>query len=78
MTERGGNILIIVEDDGEPAPPGALPTGGMGVGPTNVRQRLEVLYGARGVLQAAPRERGFLVLVRIPLKLEAMTGARAA
>jgi hypothetical protein len=46
-----------------------------------VRQRLEVLYGARGVLQAAPRERGFLVLLRIPLRLDpaAVTpGVRAA
>ena len=78
VSRDGDDLVVIVEDDGEPAPPGALPTGGMGVGLTNVRQRLEVLYGPRGVLQAAPRERGFLVLVRIPLKLEAMTGARAA
>ena len=63
----GDDLVIIVEDDGEP---GAPQTGGLGVGLTNVRQRLEVLYGARGVLQAAPRERGFLVLLRIPLRLE--------
>jgi LytS/YehU family sensor histidine kinase len=65
--------VVIVEDDGEAVTHAA---GGMGVGLTNVRQRLEVLYGARGVLQAAPRERGFLVLLRIPLKLESQ--ARAA
>lgn len=74
----GDDLVVIVEDDGEPAQPGALPTGGTGVGLTNVRQRLEVLYGARGVLQAAPRERGYLVLVRIPLKLETTMRARAA
>ncbi len=62
----GDDLVVIVEDDGDAV---AHP-GGMGVGLTNVRQRLEVLYGARGVLQAAPRERGFLVLVRLPLKLE--------
>ncbi|WP_395444477.1 sensor histidine kinase [Caulobacter sp. UC70_42] len=73
----GDDLVVIVEDDGEaPNPAGAQATGGMGVGLTNVRQRLEVLYGARGVLQAAPRERGFLVLIRIPLALE--TQARAA
>ncbi len=73
----GDDLVVIIEDDGEaPNPVGAQAAGGMGVGLTNVRQRLEVLYGARGVLQAAPRERGFLVLIRIPLTLE--TQARAA
>ncbi|WP_454758954.1 sensor histidine kinase [Caulobacter segnis] len=71
----GDDLVVIVEDDGEAA---AHPSTGMGVGLTNVRQRLEVLYGARGVLQAAPRERGYLVLIRIPLKLESLTRARAA
>ncbi|WP_454714602.1 sensor histidine kinase [Caulobacter segnis] len=71
----GDDLVVIVEDDGEAA---AHPSSGMGVGLTNVRQRLEVLYGARGVLQAAPRERGYLVLIRIPLKLETLSRARAA
>jgi hypothetical protein len=69
----GDDLVVNVEDDGEAVTHAA---GGMGVGLTNVRQRLEVLYGVRGVLQAAPRERGFLVLMRIPLTLE--TQARAA
>jgi len=76
VSRDGDDLVVIVEDDGEPARPGALPTGGMGVGLTNVRQRLEVLYGACGVLQAAPRERGFLVLVRVPLKLETTAGTK--
>jgi hypothetical protein len=63
------DLVIIVEDDGEPGLQEVAKTG-MGVGLNNVRQRLQVLYGARGVLQAAPRERGFLVLLRIPLKLD--------
>ncbi|MBO9545615.1 histidine kinase [Caulobacter sp.] len=71
----GDDLVVIVEDDGEAA---VQHVGGMGVGLTNVRQRLEVLYGPRGVLQAAPRERGFLVLIRIPLKLETLSRARAA
>lgn len=69
----GDDLVVIVEDDGEAV---AHAAGGMGVGLNNVRQRLEVLYGPRGVLQAAPREHGFLVLMRIPLTLEAQ--ARAA
>ncbi|MGH1558602.1 hypothetical protein ACRAWD_14680 [Caulobacter segnis] len=38
------------------------------MGLNNVRQRLKVLFGERGVLQATPRERGFLVLTRMPLR----------
>jgi signal transduction histidine kinase len=71
----GDDLVVIVEDDGEATSQQAA---GMGVGLTNVRQRLEVLYGVRGVLQAAPRERGFLVLVRLPLTLESASRARAA
>ena len=41
---------------------------GAGVGLSNVRQRLEALYGSRGVLQAAPLARGFLAMVRLPLQ----------
>ncbi len=72
------DLVVIIEDDGEPCTDEA---GGMGVGLTNVRQRLEVLYGTRGVLQAAPRERGYLVLIRMPLRFAATVlpiGARAA
>ncbi|MET3667828.1 histidine kinase [Caulobacter sp. 1776] len=78
----GDDLVVIVEDDGEAvAPLAAHPPGRVGVGLANVRQRLQVLYGARGVLQAAPREHGFLVLLRIPLRLEPAVlapGARAA
>jgi signal transduction histidine kinase len=74
----GDDLVVIVEDDGEPcAQKAAEGVEGMGVGLTNVRQRLEVLYGARGVLQAAPRERGFLVLLRLPLKLEVIQSSKA-
>jgi hypothetical protein len=37
------------------------------VGLQNVRSRLQVLYGDRGSLEALPRERGFLAIVRLPL-----------
>jgi LytS/YehU family sensor histidine kinase len=74
VSRDGDDLVVIVEDDGEAATPQAA---GTGVGLNNVRQRLEVLYGARGVLQAAPRERGFLVLIRMPLSFAAAP-ARAA
>lgn len=72
VSRDGDDLVLIVEDDGEAAPhaAGGQKAGGMGVGLTNVRQRLEVLYGAHGLLQAASRERGFLVLIRIPLQWE--------
>jgi hypothetical protein len=78
VSRDGDDLVVVVEDDGEPC---AHETARMGVGLTNVRQRLEVLYGARGVLQATPRERGFMVLLRMPLRLEGAAlsiGARAA
>lgn len=70
----GDDLVVIVEDDGEPC---ASEPNGMGVGLNNVRQRLQVLFGARGVLQATPRERGFLVLIRMPLRF-GTAQARAA
>jgi LytS/YehU family sensor histidine kinase len=67
--QDGDDLVVIVEDDGggrateRPAP-------GSGVGLENVRQRLEVLYGSRGALQATPRERGYLAMIRLPLTLQ--------
>jgi signal transduction histidine kinase len=59
------DLVVLVEDDaervGEPA------RGGAGVGLRNIRQRLEALYGERGMLQTTARERGFLALLRLPL-----------
>lgn len=64
VARDGDDLVVLVEDDaerlGEPAPGG-------GVGLKNIRQRLEVLYGPRGVLQTTARERGFLAMVRMPL-----------
>lgn len=74
VARDGDDLVILVEDDGEPC---ASEAAGMGVGLNNVRQRLKVLFGAQGTLQAAPRERGFLVLIRMPLRFAAGQ-ARAA
>jgi LytS/YehU family sensor histidine kinase len=60
----GDDLIVLVEDNarrlGEPAR-------GPGLGLKNIRQRLQVLYGSRGVLQTTAREQGFLALVRMPL-----------
>ncbi len=71
----GDDLVILVEDDAEAAGEAAH---GAGVGLLNVRQRLEVLYGPRGVLQTTARERGFLALVRLPLQWARPAGVAKA
>jgi signal transduction histidine kinase len=66
----GEDLVLIVEDDGEPADE-MSPRGGTGVGLRNVRERLRALYGERGVLAAAPRQRGFSAMVHLPLRRRA-------
>ncbi|PZQ53377.1 MAG: hypothetical protein DI570_24090 [Phenylobacterium zucineum] len=76
VNRDGDDLVVLVEDDaersGEPAPSGA------GVGLRNIRERLRVLYGPRGVLQTTSRERGYLALVRMPLIRTLASRARAA
>lgn len=71
------DLVIVVEDDGD-AQKGAEPRPGTGVGLANVRQRLEVLFGARGSLETAKRERGFIAIVRLPLTRHAAELPRVA
>jgi hypothetical protein len=59
------DLIVLIEDDAERV---GEPARGAGVGLRNIRQRLEALYGARGVLQTTARERGFLALMRLPLR----------
>ncbi|PZQ63426.1 MAG: signal transduction histidine kinase LytS [Phenylobacterium zucineum] len=71
--QDGDDLVVIVEDDGggrATGRPAERAAPGSGVGLENVRQRLEVLYGARGVLQATPREGGYLAMIRLPLTLQ--------
>jgi len=64
VARDGDDLVVLVEDDAERR---GEPAKGAGVGLQNIRERLEVLYGPRGVLQTTARERGFLALVRLPL-----------
>jgi hypothetical protein len=64
VARDGDDLVVLVEDDAERLGEAAK---GAGVGLKNIRQRLEVLYGPRGILQTTARERGFLALVRMPL-----------
>lgn len=65
VTRDDDDLVVLVEDDAERA---GEPARGAGLGLRNIRQRLEALYGARGVLQTTARERGFLALLRLPLR----------
>lgn len=64
VARDGDDLVVLVEDDAERL---GEPARGAGVGLKNIRQRLDVLYGSRGVLQTTARERGFLAMVRLPL-----------
>lgn len=65
---EGEDLVITVQDDGDgQGAPGEVRPGA-GVGLRNIRLRLETLYGLRGALQAAPLDRGFLAMVRLPLQ----------
>ena len=65
------DLVVVVEDDGAPiARKDGSGTGGTGIGLRNVAERLEALYGTRGRVETARRERGFLSIVRLPLALD--------
>ncbi|KRB42515.1 sensor histidine kinase [Phenylobacterium sp. Root700] len=62
------DLVILVQDDGDGQGAQGEVRPGAGVGLRNIRLRLETLYGPRGALQAAPLDRGFLAMVRLPLQ----------
>lgn len=61
----GEDLVLTVEDEGSVVR--VAPVGGVGVGLANVRTRLGVLYGERGMLDARPRDRGFSCRLTLPL-----------
>ncbi len=62
----GDMLVVSVEDDGTGNEKDVRP--GTGVGITNIRQRLQTLYGAAGTLETTKRERGFVATARLPLQ----------
>lgn len=74
---QGGDLVITIEDDGDPAKAATVGCG-TGVGLTNVRQRLAVLYGERGLLSTEPLPQGFRATVRLPLTAAAVSSVQAA
>lgn len=73
---QGQDLVLSVEDDGpgEGADLSVKPRGA-GVGLRNARERLAILYGPRGALEAVRRGLGFSATARLPL---ALAEARAA
>lgn len=70
----GAELILEIQDDG--AGPGSrTPIGGMGIGLTNTRRRLEALYGSAARLEMTARpERGTSVRVVIPHRPAALVG----
>ena len=64
--EDYGRLAVTVCDDG----PGAKGLGepGFGIGLTNVRDRLEALYGADASITSGPTEAGYCTEIRLPLR----------
>ncbi len=59
--DRGDLLLRVVDDGDSDSAPGS----GTGVGHTNIRQRLEALYGAGGKFEAVSSSSGFSASIRI-------------
>jgi signal transduction histidine kinase len=77
-THRDGDLLLIVQDDGEGRQNGPKAPG-TGVGLQNVSKRLEVLYGPRGTLEAGRMPGGgYRAVLRFPLDRAAAETRRVA
>ena len=61
-------LLICVDDDAQPLKTSPVPEDG-GIGLAAVRDRLDVLYGARGDLSTTRLDPGFRTSLQLPLKL---------
>ena len=77
FARQDDDLLITVEDDGDPAKVAGVKPG-TGVGLANIRQRLAVLYGTRGTLSTEPLPHGFRAIVRLPLTASGATPMEAA
>lgn len=72
---EGETLSLSVEDNGsaEGAEPAVKPRGA-GVGLRNVRERLALVYGTRGTLEAGRRSSGFTAVARLPLSFAGVRG----
>jgi hypothetical protein len=69
---EGGELLLSVSDNG--GSPTAAKSGGTGVGLSNTRRRLEVIYGPRARLEVIAHAEGFMAIIRIPAAETASLG----
>lgn len=87
VTLRGrvieGLLLLEVEDDGvgiapeRAVEPGAMASGGTGIGMRNVRERIQVLYGGRGEVEVTSRPgRGTSIRLHLPALTRNDVGTR--
>ncbi|WP_454766083.1 sensor histidine kinase [Cupriavidus campinensis] len=73
LARRGHRMLATIEDDGM----GFRPSAGAGVGLSNLRDRLAVLYDGEAQVRIEERSPGTAVLIDIPLPRQAGTGDAA-
>jgi sensor histidine kinase YesM len=71
---HGGDLMISVADNGVGLNPGSS-SRGLGIGLTNIRERLSTLYHERQSIELLSHDRGGVeVLLRSPYRLESATG----
>ncbi len=70
--QEGKDLFLTVSDNGT-AGASSRAISGTGIGLSNVRRRLEVLYGGRARLEAIPVEDGFIASLRLPLPASSTT-----
>jgi sensor histidine kinase YesM len=72
---QDGQLIVQVQDTGigfAPDAPGTSGAGGGGIGLSNIRERLQLLYGAKATLQtSSPSTGGACVTITVPYQLGA-------
>lgn len=73
-SDLGDRLQIEVEDEAE-GPRETAPTKGLGLALQTLRKRLEQQYEGRARLELSPRERGTLVTVQVPKRIDGLEEA---
>ena len=68
-TREGDRLVLTISDDAAPAPPAAKPPG-LGIGLSNIRQRLANRYGEAAEVIAGRTSDGFVNRISLPLVLD--------